>query len=95
MLSQVRRWLPDRAPIVVADSGYAVLDLLHRCQALNCQRQVQGITMITRLRLDAALYAPAPERKPGQTGRPRKTRRESACRRSDKCSITARAPGQH
>ena len=27
--------------------------------------------MITRLRLDAALYAPAPPRQPGQTGRPR------------------------
>lgn len=31
-----------------------------------------GVTMVTRLRLDAALYEPAPERKPGQTGRPRK-----------------------
>lgn len=72
MLCQVRRWLPDRALVVVADSGYAVLDLLDRCRTLKCQRQAQGITMITRLRLDAALYEPAPERKPGQTGRPRK-----------------------
>jgi hypothetical protein len=30
------------------------------------------ISLITRFRLDAALYEPAPERKPGQTGRPRK-----------------------
>lgn len=29
--------------------------------------------VITRLRLDAALYAPAPPRKPSQNGRPRKT----------------------
>ena len=29
------------------------------------------ITFITRLRLDAALYEPAPPRKPGQIGRPR------------------------
>ena len=29
------------------------------------------ITFITRLRLDAALYEPAPPRKPGQMGRPR------------------------
>jgi len=27
---------------------------------------------VTRLRLDAALYEPAPERRPKQTGRPRK-----------------------
>ena len=29
------------------------------------------VTFITRLRLDAALYQPAPPRQPGQTGRPR------------------------
>jgi hypothetical protein len=28
--------------------------------------------VVTRLRLDAALYAPAPPRRPGQTGRPRR-----------------------
>src|SRR5207344_337282 len=32
---------------------------------------LQPVTLITRLRLDAALYDPAPERLPGQTGRPR------------------------
>ncbi len=67
MLRQVRRWLPERPLVVVADAGYAVLDLLH-C----CQQKRFGVTMVTRLRLDAALYEPAPERKPGQTGRPRK-----------------------
>ncbi|HXG18117.1 MAG TPA: hypothetical protein VNN62_03460 [Methylomirabilota bacterium] len=30
------------------------------------------MSLITRLRLDAALYDPAPSRKPGQNGRPRK-----------------------
>ena len=44
----------------------AVLDLLHFCQSLR-----QPVTFITRLRLDAGLYAPAPQRLPGQTGRPR------------------------
>jgi hypothetical protein len=29
------------------------------------------VTFITRLRLDAALYEPAPPRRPGQRGRPR------------------------
>lgn len=67
MLLQLRRWLPERSLVVVADAGYAVLDLLHRCQTLR-----RPITVVTRLRLDAALYAPAPERQAGQNGRPRK-----------------------
>lgn len=67
MLRQVRRWLPERALVVVADAGYAVLDLLSCCQHKRLR-----VTLVTRLRLDAALYEPAPERKPGQTGRPRK-----------------------
>ena len=66
MILQLRRWLPDRALVVVADSSYAVLDLLHFCQSLS-----HPVTFITRLRLDAALYEPAPPRRPGQVGRPR------------------------
>ncbi len=31
-----------------------------------------GVTVVTRLRLDAALYTPAPPRRPGTNGRPRK-----------------------
>ena len=63
---QLRRWLPNRSLVLVADSSYAVLDFLHFCQSL-----AQPVTLITRLRLDAALYEPAPVRKPGQNGRPR------------------------
>jgi hypothetical protein len=66
LLLVVRRWWPDRAIVAVADSGYAALRLLARCIALPVP-----ITMITRLRLDAALYEPAPPRHPGQIGRPR------------------------
>lgn len=66
VLLQVRRWVPQRTVIVVADSSFAVLTLLHALRHL-----AQPITMITRLRLDAALYDPTPERTPGQTGRPR------------------------
>ena len=65
-LLQLRRWLPARAIVVVADSGYAVITLLARCARL-----AHPITVITRLRLDAALYEPAPPRRPGQLGRPR------------------------
>ncbi len=66
MILQLRRWLPDRPIVVVADSGYAALDLLHFCQSM-----AKPVTFITRLRLDAALYEPAPTRLPGQMGRPR------------------------
>ena len=62
----VRRWYPHRAIVAVADSGYAALSLLAACAALP-----MPVTMITRLRLDAALYAPAPPRQSKQNGRPR------------------------
>jgi hypothetical protein len=63
----VRRWLPQRALVFVADSSFAVIALLERMRRLK-----NPICMVTRFRLDAALYEPAPERKPGQKGRPRK-----------------------
>jgi hypothetical protein len=66
LLLQVRRWYPQREIVAVADSAYASLKLLFRCQSLS-----RPVTFITRLRLDAALYEPAPPRKPGQIGRPR------------------------
>lgn len=64
VLRLLHRWLPERRLIAVADSGYAALELLAALPA--------GVAMITRLRLDAALYAPPPERPPGRPGRPRK-----------------------
>lgn len=66
-LLQLRRWLPDRTIIFVGDTSYAVLELLHRMTHL-----ANPITMVTRFRMDAALYAPASVRLPGQKGRPRK-----------------------
>ena len=66
LLLLVRRWWPDRPLIAVADSSYAALELLAACQAWP-----QPVTLITRLRLDAALYEPAPPRRPQQIGRPR------------------------
>jgi DDE superfamily endonuclease len=65
LVYQVRRWLPERTLIFVGDSTYAALDFLHDCQTL-----LKPVTVITRLRLDAALYTPTPPY-PGQ-GRPRK-----------------------
>ena len=65
MIMLLRRWLPHRPLVLVGDNGYAVLNLLHCCQSLR-----EPVTLIARLRLDAALYAPAPPREPGQNGRP-------------------------
>jgi hypothetical protein len=66
LLLLVRRWHPEREIVAVADGGYASLKLLDRCRSLG-----NPITFITRLRLDAALYEPAPPRRGGQIGRPR------------------------
>jgi hypothetical protein len=66
MLFQVRQWLPERLLVVVADSSYAAIELLAACQSLR-----QPLTLVTRLRLDAALYDPAPPAT-GKRGRPRK-----------------------
>jgi hypothetical protein len=64
MLLLVKRWLPEREVIAVADSSYAVIDLLAALKG--------KVTFITRLRVDAALYEPAPAHKKGQKGRPAK-----------------------
>jgi len=50
--------------VLLGDGSFAALDLL----AALARR---GLTCVTRLRLDAALYEPAPPRKPGTVGRPR------------------------
>lgn len=63
LLLMVKRWLPQRAIIVVADSSFAALELLGAVRQHMC--------VITRLRLDAALYDPAPPRLRGAKGRPR------------------------
>ena len=61
---QARRWLPRREIVLLVDSSFAALELL-----VVLARQ--GLTCITRLRLDSALYEPIPPRRPGTVGRPR------------------------
>jgi len=61
----VRRWLPDREVVFVADSSFAALEWLALVARLP------RVSVITRLRLDAALYDPPPHRVPGTKGRPR------------------------
>ena len=65
MLRQVARWLPDRRIVAVADSGFAAIDLLDAVRSHVC--------VVTRLRLDARLFAPAPRRLPHSIGRPPRT----------------------
>jgi hypothetical protein len=62
----VRRWVPARAPVVGTDSRFAVITLLW-----HVRQRPNPLCCITRLRLDAAPYEPAPPRKPRQNGRPR------------------------
>src|SRR3954470_19666972 len=62
-LLQTVRWLPGRRVIAVGDSSFAAIELLREAGRHLC--------LISRLRLDAGLYAPAPPRMPGTRGRPR------------------------
>jgi hypothetical protein len=64
-LRLLRRWLPDRSIVAVLDGAFCTLDLLAQCG-------LHRIQVVTRLRLDAALYDPAPPREPHTLGAPRK-----------------------
>lgn len=64
LVKQVKRWQPARQIVIVADSSFAALDFLGAARPYA--------TIITRLRLDAALYAPAPAHHAGQRGRTRR-----------------------
>ena len=55
--------LPDHRLVIVGDMTYAAIHFLYGCQQ-------KGVTVITRLRLDAALYDPPPPY--DGWGRPRK-----------------------
>ncbi len=63
LLILVARWLPGRSVIAVADSSYAAIEFLEAVR--------HHLILITRLRLDARLFEPAPPRRPGTIGRPR------------------------
>src|SRR5579875_2008897 len=63
MVWVVHRWCPTRPLVLVGDSAYAALDFLAATR--------DAATIVTRLRLDARLFDPAPPRAPGQKGRTR------------------------
>ncbi len=58
----VCRWLPDRRSVFVGDSSFAAIEFV--------TAGARRATVISRLRLDANLFAPAPERTPHRPGRP-------------------------
>src|SRR6516225_5496229 len=58
---QIRRWLPDRYIVLVADSAFAAIEFLAAVR--------QHVCVVTRLRLDANLFAFAPPKRKGR-GRP-------------------------
>src|SRR5712692_7692564 len=62
MLKQVRRWLPERLLVLVVDGGFAAVAL-----ALACRES--QVVMVSRLRLDAALYQPPVPQSPRKRGR--------------------------
>jgi hypothetical protein len=64
MVALVAQWADQRTLYLVVDSAYAGRTVLEDRPA--------NVQVISRLRLDAALYAPPPPRRPGQQGRPRR-----------------------
>jgi hypothetical protein len=63
MIKLLHRWYPRRRLVIVGDNEYAAIDFLAAVRPVA--------TIVTRLRLDARLFAPAPPRRPRQMGRPR------------------------
>lgn len=61
LIRLIRRWQPDRRLVVTGDSGDGVVALARTCRE-------QGVTLVARLRLEAALYAPVPPQRAGKPG---------------------------
>ena len=76
MLRLLARWVPSRSVVVVADQAFSALALLDAVR--------QQVAVITRLRLDAALFEPAPPRPAGN-------RRSTALQRGSVCRPSKRA----
>ena len=81
MMKQVRRWVPGQRLVLVVDEGFAAVSL-----ALACV--THHVVMLSRLRLDAALYHPLAPQPPGNRGRkptkgPRQRSVQSWAERSD------------
>ena len=63
LIRLVHRWQPGRSLVLIGDGGFAATALGHAC------RDLPRTTLVTRLRLDAALYDPPTPPPPGRRGR--------------------------
>jgi hypothetical protein len=61
LMQKVRAWYPQREIVLIGDGGYASVELVACCQRLK-------VTLISRLRLDAALHAFAGEQPSSKRG---------------------------
>ena len=64
MIDLLASWAGERQVVVAMDSAYAGRTMLEQRPA--------NVAVISRLRMDAALWTPPPARQPGQKGRPRR-----------------------
>ena len=64
MVALVAQWAGERTVYLVVDSAYAGRTVL--------EDRPSNVQVISRLRMDAALYTRPPRRQPGQKGRPRR-----------------------
>jgi hypothetical protein len=72
MLKQVYRWCATRPLVLLVDGGYAAVSL-----GLMCNAFAHPAILVTRLRLDAALYNPPPPPDPHRRGpKPQKGKRQ-------------------
>jgi hypothetical protein len=74
MIRVVRGWLPTRQLVLVVDGGLAAVRL-----GLYCAADTVGMTFVSRLRLDAALYDdPLPQPKGKRGKKPKKGPRQAS-----------------
>jgi Transposase DDE domain len=79
MATLLAPWAGERTVYLVVDGAYAGRTVL--------EDRPSNVHVLSRLRLDAALYAPPPRRRPGQKGRPR--------RRGDRLPALAQRIARH
>jgi hypothetical protein len=85
LLALLIHWFPERKLILVGDGGYASHEL-----ARFCWRHRRHVTLVSRFHPQANLYDAPPQRRSGQTGRPRLKGRKRAA----PSAVVARSRGK-